>query len=310
MPFKINSVFNSATLSLANDSHKVIYVKRENISENPHNKEIYSTENIELLSYGIEDKGLLEPIIVSVLKKGDSPENTLYQIVSGHRRMLAISRIVESNAPNASDFAYIPCIVRGKQKNTEADEMSEYEDLIDGNLFNRNKSDAERAKELQMKKRILEKRKQNGERIPGKILMLLASEMNISPHQAKKLDTINRNASDSVKKAFEQGELSTDAAFELSRTDTETQDEALKQLETEPSKTAKAVRTAIQKQHQEKEKQHEKSVSKEKTATCEEALKCLSKIKLKLESARLTEAQIKEITDKLSAVYDYLAKLA
>ena len=157
MPFKINSVFNSATLSLANDSHKVIYVKRENISENPHNKEIYSTENIELLSYGIEDKGLLEPIIVSVLKKGDSPENTLYQIVSGHRRMLAISRIVERNAQNASDFAYIPCIVRSKQ-NTEAVELSEYEDLIDGNLFNRNKSDAERAKELQMKKRILEKR--------------------------------------------------------------------------------------------------------------------------------------------------------
>ena len=309
MPFKINSVFNSATLSLANDSHKVIYVKRENISENPHNKEIYSTENIELLSYGIEDKGLLEPIIVSVLKKGDSPENTLYQIVSGHRRMLAISRIVERNAQNASDFAYIPCIVRSKQ-NTEAVELSEYEDLIDGNLFNRNKSDAERAKELQMKKRILEKRKQNGERIPGKILMLLASEMNISPHQAKKLDTINRNASDSVKKAFEQGELSTDAAFELSRTDEETQEEALKQLETEATKTAKAVRTAIQKQHEEKSIQPEKSMSNDNKASCKEALTYLSKIKLKLESARLTEAQIKEITDKLSAVYDYLAKLA
>ena len=310
MPFKINSVFNSATLSLANDSHKVIYVKRENISENPHNKEIYSTENIELLSYGIEDKGLLEPIIVSVLKKGDSPENTLYQIVSGHRRMLAIARLVERNAPNASDFAYIPCIVRGKQKNTEADEMSEYEDLIDGNLFNRNKSDAERAKELQMKKRILEKRKQNGERIPGKILMLLAYEMNISPHQAKKLDTINRNASDSVKKAFEQGELSTDAAFELSRTDTETQDEALKQLEAEPSKTAKAVRSVIQRQHEEKSEQPEKPISNETTASCREALVYLSQIKLKLEKSRLTETQIKEITEKLSSIYDYLSKLA
>ena len=88
-------------------------------------------ENLEniLIEYGIEDKGLLEPIIVSVLRKGDTPENTLYQIVSGHRRMQAIARIVERNAPNASDFAYIPCIVRGKQKNTEADEMSEYEDL-------------------------------------------------------------------------------------------------------------------------------------------------------------------------------------
>ena len=73
MAFKINSIFNSTTLSMVNDSHKVIYVKRENISENPHNKEIYSTENIELLSYGIEDKGLLEPIIVSVLEK--APQN-------------------------------------------------------------------------------------------------------------------------------------------------------------------------------------------------------------------------------------------
>ena len=309
MPFKINSVFNSATLSLANDSHKVIYVKRENISENPHNKEIYSTENIELLSYGIEDKGLLEPIVVSVLRKGDTPENTLYQIVSGHRRMLAIARIVERNAPNASDFAYIPCIVRSKQ-NTEAVELSEYEDLIDGNLFNRNKSDAERAKELQMKKRILEKRKQNGERISGKILMLLASEMNISPHQAKKLDTINRNASDSVKKAFEQGELSTDAAFEFSKTDTETQDEALKRLEAEPSKTAKAVRSVIQRQHEEKSEQPEKPISNETTASCREALVYLSQIRLKLENSRLTETQIKEITEKLSSIYDYFSKLA
>ena len=252
---------------------------------------------------------MLEPIIVSVLKKGDSPENTLYQIVSGHRRMLAISRIVERNAQNASDFAYIPCIVRSKQ-NTEAVELSEYEDLIDGNLFNRNKSDAERAKELQMKKRILEKRKQNGERISGKILMLLASEMNISPHQAKKLDTINRNASDSVKKAFEQGELSTDAAFELSRTDTETQDEALKQLEAEPSKTAKAVRSVIQRQHEEKSEQPEKPISNETTASCREALVYLSQIKLKLEKSRLTETQIKEFTEKLSSIYDYLSKLA
>ena len=140
--------------------------------------------------------------------------------------------------------------------------------------------------------------------------MLLASEMNISPHQAKKLDTINRKASDSVKKAFEQGELSTDAAFELSRTDTETQDEALKQLEAEPSKTAKAVRSVIQRQHEEKSEQPEKPMSNENTASCREALVYLSQIKLKLEKSRLTETQIKEITEKLSSIYDYLSKLA
>ena len=251
MAFKINSIFNSTTLSMANDSHKVIYVNRQNISENPHNKEIYSTENIELLSYGIEDKGLLEPIIVSVLEKGSSPENTKYQIISGHRRMKAIARIVERKSPKADQFDYIPCIVRSISKSVEQDGLTEYEELIDGNLFNRDKSDAERAKELELKKKILEARRKNGERITGKLLELIAEDMKISVHQAKKLDSINRNASESVKTAFEQGSLSTDAAYEFSRTDKETQDEALRQLADEPSKTAKAVRTAIRQEQNE-----------------------------------------------------------
>ena len=305
MAFKINSVFNSATLSMANDSHKVIYIKRESISENPYNQEVYSTENVELLSYEIEDKGLLEPIIVTVLEKGSSPENTKYQIVSGHRRMKAIARIIERNGANAADFSYIPCIVRSKPNGSAQDDLTANEDLIDGNLFNREKSDAERAKEIQIKKRILEKRKQNGEHIPGKILMLIAAEMNISPHQAKKLDTINRNASDSVKKAFEQGALSTDAAFEFSRTDLETQDETLKQLEAETSKTAKAVRAAIQKQRKERDKAP--SVKQDKPM---DAVAYLSIIKTILNKRELNHEQFCEVTKQLSAVVDYLTKTA
>ena len=180
-------------------------MNRQNISENPHNKEIYSTENIELLSYGIEDKGLLEPIIVSVLEKGSSPENTKYQIISGHRRMKAIARIVERKSPKADQFDYIPCIVRSIPKSIEQDDLTDYEELIDGNLFNRDKSEAERAKELELKKKILETRRKKGERIPGKLLELIAGDMKISAHQAKKLDSINRNASEAVKTAFEQG---------------------------------------------------------------------------------------------------------
>ena len=168
MAFKINSVFNSATLSMANDSHKVIYIKRENISENPYNQEVYSTENVELLSYGIEDKGLLEPIIVTVLEKGSSPENTKYQIVSGHRRMKAIARIIERNGANAADFSYIPCIVRSKPNGSAQDDLTANEDLIDGNLFNREKSDAERAKEIQIKSEYWKNENRTGNISPAK----------------------------------------------------------------------------------------------------------------------------------------------
>ena len=289
---------------MANDSHKVIYVNRQNISENPHNKEIYSTENIELLSYGIEDKGLLEPIIVSVLEKGSSPENTKYQIISGHRRMKAIARIIERNSPKADQFDYIPCIVRSIPKSIEQDDLTEYEELIDGNLFNRDKSEAERAKELELKKKILETR--------GKLLELIAEDMKISVHQAKKLDSINRNASESVKTAFEQGSLSTDAAYEFSRTDKATQDEALRQLADEPSKTAKAVRTAIRQEQNEKPKPPKETKSPKPTESVpnnREASAYLSRIIAKLEKITLTNEQAHEMNRRLSAVEDYLDQI-
>ena len=312
MAFKINSIFNSTTLSMANDSHKVIYVNRQNISENPHNKEIYSTENIELLSYGIEDKGLLEPIIVSVLEKGSSPENTKYQIISGHRRMKAIARIVERKSPKADQFDYIPCIVRSIPKSIEQDDLTEYEELIDGNLFNRDKSEAERAKELELKKKILETRRKKGERITEKLLELIAEDMKISVHQAKKLDSINRNASEAVKTAFEQGSLSTDAAYEFSRTDKATQDEALRQLADEPSKTAKAVRTAIRQEQNEKPKPPKETKSPKPTESVpnnREVSAYLYRIIAKLDKITLTNEQAHEMNRRLSAVEDYLDQI-
>ena len=78
-------------LSQANDSYKVQYIERSKIIPNEHNKEIYSTDKTLLLSYGIEDKGLLEPLIV---KKDD--EGT-YTLLSGHRRLAAIEIICKRN---------------------------------------------------------------------------------------------------------------------------------------------------------------------------------------------------------------------
>ena len=287
-------------------------MNRQNISENPHNKEIYSTENIELLSYGIEDKGLLEPIIVSVLEKGSSPENTKYQIISGHRRMKAIARIIARKSPKADQFDYIPCIVRSIQKSVEQDALTEYEELIDGNLFNRDKSDAERAKELELKRKILEARRKKGERVTGKLLELIAEDMKISAHQAKKLDSINRNASESVKTAFEQGALSTDAAYEFSRTDKATQNKALRQLADEPTKTAKAVRTAIRQEREEKPKPNNESrvvQSSESIATNKDIIARLYKIKAKLEKMKLSDKQVFELKSRLFAIEEYLDQI-
>ena len=255
---------------------------------------------------------MLEPIIVSVLEKGSSPENTKYQIISGHRRMKAIARIIERNSPKADQFDYIPCIVRSIPKSIEQDDLTEYEELIDGNLFNRDKSEAERAKELELKKKILETRRKKGERITGKLLELIAEDMKISSHQAKKLDSINRNASESVKTAFEQGAISTDAAYEFSRTDKETQDETLRKLADEPSKTVKAVRSAIRQEREEKPKPPKASKTSESADSFpdnREAYAYLSRINAKLEKLKLTNEQARELNSRLSAIEDYLDQI-
>ena len=208
MAFKLDSIFNSKTLSQANDSYKVQYIERSKIIPNEHNKEIYSTDKTLLLSYGIEDKGLLEPLIV---KKDD--EGT-YTLLSGHRRLAAIEIICKRNPDKASDFEVLPCILR----NDDDDE----EILIDANFYNREKTDAEKAKELAKKKEKLEQRKANGEKINGQLIKLIAEDMNISVHQAKKLNSINLNATDSVKDAFDAGEITVETAYHLSKADEKT----------------------------------------------------------------------------------------
>ena len=252
--FKLGSILSEQSLSQAKDSHKVVYLKLENIFPNPANEEIYATEGIEMLSYSIEDKGLLQPLVVRTLNKQSDNSRTTYELISGHRRRLAILKIMERNSPKASEFNYVPCIVRSATSvsvDSNANVSVNNEELIDGNLFNRNKSDAEKAKELARKKEILLERKKNGDKFAGRILDLIAKDMGISTHQAKKYNSINQNAAEDVKEAFDSGKISTETAYELSKADELTQQEILKHSEeqNEPL-TAKKIKETVKKKNE------------------------------------------------------------
>lgn len=233
MAFKLDSIFNQKTLSQATDSYKVQYIERRKIVPNDRNKEIYNTNKILLLSYGIEDKGLLEPLIVK------KESNGTYTLLSGHRRLLAIEALVERNPDKKAEFDVLPCIERNNGDENE-------EILIDANIYNRDKSDAEKAAELQRKKEILEQRKANGEKINGRLLELIASEMNISYHQAKKLNAINNNATEQVHDAFKDGEISTETAYQISKLDDDKQNELISESrKSNTTLTTKDVSVAV-----------------------------------------------------------------
>lgn len=231
MAFNLGSILSDKTVAQAHNSHQVQYIKRTSIIPNEYNNEVYSVNNIELLSYSIEDNGLLEPLIVSK----DTSNDSTYILISGHRRKAAIDLLCERNEEMAKKFEVVPAIVRNND--SDIDEI-----LLDGNIFNRDKTDAEKAKELAEKKKKMLERKERGEKVSGKLLELIASEMQISYHQAKKLNAINANASESVKEEFTKGNISTETAYQLSKVDEETQDEIINTATDEKRITAKDVK--------------------------------------------------------------------
>lgn len=91
------------------------------------------------------------------------------------------------------------------------------EDLIDGNLFTEMPSAAELAQQLERKKELLQRRKADGEIIPGRLLDIIAKELGINAEAARRMDTINRRAIEPVKEQFQSGNLSLREAFKTSQ---------------------------------------------------------------------------------------------
>lgn len=229
--FGIGSIFNKETVALAQDTHQVQYIEYEKLKPNPVNTKYYKTDDIEVLADSILDKGLIQPL--TVVSDGDGT----YTIISGHRRYLAI-KFINDNVLS-DKFKSVPSIIRDIKTELEKEEL-----LIDGNLWNRNKTDAERAKEIAGKKAILEQRRKNGEYIPGRIMSIIANEIGISERQAKKLNSININCSEEVKEMFDNGQINLETAYSLAHYDKDKQNDIVETITNsdEQKFTAKAVK--------------------------------------------------------------------
>ena len=115
-----------------------------------------------------------------------------------------------------------------------------------------------------------------------------------------------------MKTAFEQGAISTDAAYEFSRTDKKTQEKTLCKIADEPSKTAKAVHTVIRQAQEEKPKSNNESrasQSSETIPTNKGIIARLYKIKAKLEKMKLSDKQVFELKSRLFAIEEYLDQI-
>jgi len=207
----ITKDMKSAALDSFIDNIKMIDVKEITPSE----KNFYEMSAIELLADDIEREGLKHNLVVV-----KDPSTGLYEVKSGHRRLAAIELLIKEKRIKSTK---IPCIVDGEK--TEAE--NEF-DLIMLNATQRKYSDAELLSEYEHLSQILNKLKDEGKGLSGRIRDNIATILNISNGQVGKLDNIKHNAAPEVKKAVENGAMSISTANEVAKLTPEKQIEVVK----------------------------------------------------------------------------------
>lgn len=154
--------------------------------------------------------GVKDNLIVKPLESGG------YEIISGHRRKAAVQYLINKGA-NISRV--LPCLVQNYD-----DEDTKILDLVLMNISARQISDSELWKSYETVNTILKKEKDNGEKF-GKLREKLAEVLGISPAQVGKLQNVEKNAAEPIKKAIESGDISISTANEIAKMDKVSQEE-------------------------------------------------------------------------------------
>lgn len=170
----------------------------------PDPENFYSLDGIDELAGNIELMGLLDPIRVR-------PNGERYTVVSGHRRRAACLLIRDGGS---EQFAQgVPCIV----EYGEASDAMRKLRLIYANSCTRERSDAEKRREIEETRKALYELKEQGVAFPGRMRDHVSEAVNLTKSKIGRLDAIGNNLIPELLALFDKGVLKESAAYELQK---------------------------------------------------------------------------------------------
>lgn len=176
----------------------------------PDDRNFYSLEGLEELADSIATVGLLDPI--RVRRDGD-----VYVIISGHRRRAAIKLLIDSGEEQWAEG--VPCIVERGEITAELAELK----LIYANSATRKLSPAELSRQAARVEELLYALKAQGYSFPGRMQAHVAQAVGTTENKLKRLHAIRNNLDDRFLECFDRGQITEDAAYQLSKFDAEVQ---------------------------------------------------------------------------------------
>lgn len=179
----------------------------EKMIPNPANEKIYEVGDIEELAQSILLSGkILQNAVVTA-----ADENGNHTIIAGHRRRLACQKLVEEGH---SEFAEIPCMVM-----TEPDGLMQELVLIQTNSTARVLTEAEKMRQAERATAILTELKSR-KQISGRVRDIVAKMLGTTTGQLGRYNVISKGlVNETLRAAFERGEMGVSAAYEAARLD-------------------------------------------------------------------------------------------
>ena len=182
---------------------RIEYIDLDRIDGDPDNG--YSLADIEQLADNIQTVGLLQPLR---LRPGTDGR---YVVSSGHRRRLALRRLVQDGDER---FSRVPCIVDRDGASPALQELR----LLYGNANNRAKTSADLAQEARRVEALLVRLKGEGFQFRGRTRTMVAQLLQVSETRVANAQAIERGLKDPQLIVWWQtGELSEAAALEAAR---------------------------------------------------------------------------------------------
>lgn len=185
---------------------QIEYIDMDLLDSDPGN--FYELRDLDSLADNIATIGLQQPIRVR------DGENGHAVIVSGHRRVAAIRKLVEDGR---TDLREVPCI---REKGDASPALRELR-LIYANSSTRTLSSPEISQQVEKVRELLYQLKEEGYEFPGRMRDHVAEACKISKSKLARLDVIRKGLAPDIRKAYWDGQrskcLSEDAAYTLAR---------------------------------------------------------------------------------------------
>ena len=212
--FSLASVLGD--VSNLNTGDEIIRIPIERIDPDPAN--FYSLEGIEDLAGNIELIGLQQPLRVR-------PVADRWMLVSGHRRRAAILLIRDGGSDQFADG--VPCIPEYGDASPAMWELR----LIYANASSRQMSPADLSKQAERVTELLYQLKKQGVEFPGRMREHVAQACKVSTSKLARLHAIRSNLDKDLLPYFDSGDMSEDAAYQLSRLPADVQAKTAEHIE-------------------------------------------------------------------------------